>query len=288
MWARGCEQETMMRRVWQNLCKNIDRNGDCGQCGCAVSGVAAAPSLCDGCKLLLCFCMCRQEVWLLICSDTTVTVRPCSVVLAFWGDSWLRAGQTCRMVDCHWNLLFSLLYQISKLKALWRHSTCWFLVAYSTSVRAVRFGHCVLCISDIVRLLFLHRSNHEGALFWSFPLPFALHFCLEVSNWTQDLCLQRAEIWLCESIKRETDALSQTGNTHFIMYFIYIFFSCCRYEWIIGRTGTGAVFMTRPMTFFLCAHVSVQVLTRCDISLLQHVVDPNGQAIEKLLSVLNR
>lgn len=24
MWARGCEQETMMRRVWQNLCKNIE------------------------------------------------------------------------------------------------------------------------------------------------------------------------------------------------------------------------------------------------------------------------
>lgn len=46
--------------------------------------------------------------------------------------------------------------------------------------------------------------------------------------------------------------------------------------------------MTRPMTFFLCAHVCVQVLTRCDISLLQHVVDPDGRAIEKLLSVLNR
>lgn len=97
-------------------------------------------------------------------------------------------------------------------------------LAYSTSVRAVRFGHCVLCISDIVRLLFLHRSNHEVALFWSFPLPFALHFCLEVSNWTQDLCLQRAEIRLCESIRRETDALSQTGNTHFIMHFILYFF----------------------------------------------------------------
>lgn len=176
-------------------------------------------SLCDGCKLRLCFCMCRQEVWLLICSDTTVTVRACSVVLSFWGDSWLRAGQTCRMVDSHWNFFFfSLLYQISKLKALWRHSTCWFLVAYSTS------GRAVLRISDILRLLFLHRSNHEVALFWSFPLPFALHLCLEVSNWTQDLCLQRAEIWLCKSIKRETDALSQTGNTHLIMYFILYFF----------------------------------------------------------------
>ncbi|XP_030588480.1 deoxyribonuclease-1-like isoform X2 [Archocentrus centrarchus] len=30
------------------------------------------------------------------------------------------------------------------------------------------------------------------------------------------------------------------------------------------------------------------VLIRCDISLLQHVVDPDGQAIQKLLSVLNR
>ncbi|KAL3975079.1 hypothetical protein ACER0C_023705 [Sarotherodon galilaeus] len=35
-------------------------------------------------------------------------------------------------------------------------------------------------------------------------------------------------------------------------------------------------------------HYLKLVLTRCDISLLQHVVDPNGQAIEKLLSVLNR
>lgn len=182
MWARGCEQETMMRRVWQNLCKNIDRNGDCGQCGCAVSGVAAAQSLCDGCKLLLCFCMCRQVVWLLICSDTTVTVRPCSVVLAFWGDSWLRAGRTCRMVDCHWNLLFSLLYQISKLKALWRHSTCWFLVAYSTSVRAVRFGHCVLCISDIVSFIPSQIQPWGGAL-----LVFPSSFCSPFLSWSQQL-----------------------------------------------------------------------------------------------------
>ncbi|XP_039878701.1 deoxyribonuclease-1-like isoform X2 [Simochromis diagramma] len=35
-------------------------------------------------------------------------------------------------------------------------------------------------------------------------------------------------------------------------------------------------------------HYLKLVLTRCDISLLQHVVDPDGQAIEKLLSVLNR
>uniref|UniRef100_A0A668VPS2 Deoxyribonuclease n=1 Tax=Oreochromis aureus TaxID=47969 RepID=A0A668VPS2_OREAU len=35
-------------------------------------------------------------------------------------------------------------------------------------------------------------------------------------------------------------------------------------------------------------HYLKLVLTRCDISLLQHVVDPNGQAIEKLLSMLNR
>lgn len=76
--------------------------------------------------------------------------------------------------------------------------------------------------------------------------------------------------------------------THTLLCILYYIFSCCRYEWIIGRIGSGAVFMTRPMTFFLCAHVSVQVLTRCDISLLQHVVDPDGRAIETLLSVLNR
>uniref|UniRef100_A0A3Q4HBR7 Deoxyribonuclease n=1 Tax=Neolamprologus brichardi TaxID=32507 RepID=A0A3Q4HBR7_NEOBR len=35
-------------------------------------------------------------------------------------------------------------------------------------------------------------------------------------------------------------------------------------------------------------HFLKLVLTRCDISLLQHVVDPDGQAIQKLLSVLNR
>lgn len=35
-------------------------------------------------------------------------------------------------------------------------------------------------------------------------------------------------------------------------------------------------------------HYLKLVLTRCDISLLQHVVDPDGQAIEKLLSMLNR
>lgn len=35
-------------------------------------------------------------------------------------------------------------------------------------------------------------------------------------------------------------------------------------------------------------HYLKLVLTRCDISLLQHVVDPDGRAIEKLLSVLNR
>lgn len=35
-------------------------------------------------------------------------------------------------------------------------------------------------------------------------------------------------------------------------------------------------------------HYLKLILTRCDISLLQHVVDPNGQAIENLLSVLNR
>lgn len=95
-------------------------------------------------------------------------------------------------------------------------------LAYSTSVRAVRFGHCALHQWHRASFI-LHRSNHEVALFWSFPLPFALHFCLEVSNWTQDLCLQRAEIRLCESIRRETDALSQTGNTHFIMHFILYF-----------------------------------------------------------------
>lgn len=75
--------------------------------------------------------------------------------------------------------------------------------------------------------------------------------------------------------------------THTLLSILFIL-SCCCYEWIIGRIGSGAVFMTRPMTFFLCAHVCVQVLTRCDISLLQHVVDPDGRAIEKLLSVLNR
>ncbi|XP_013127266.1 deoxyribonuclease-1 isoform X2 [Oreochromis niloticus] len=35
-------------------------------------------------------------------------------------------------------------------------------------------------------------------------------------------------------------------------------------------------------------HYLKLILTRCDISLLQHVVDPDGQAIEKLLSMLNR
>lgn len=181
MWARGCEQETMMRQVWQNLCKNIDRNGDCGQRGGAVVGIAAAPSLCDGCKLRLCFCMCWQEVWLLICSDTTVTVRACSVVLSFWGDSWLRAGQTCRMFDSHWNLLFSLLCQISKLKALWRHSTCWFLAAYSTSGRAF----WTLCASHQWHSASFIPSQIQpwgGAL-----LVFPSSFCSPSLSWSQQL-----------------------------------------------------------------------------------------------------
>lgn len=180
MWARGCEQETMMRRVWQNLCKNIDRNGDCGQCGCAVSGVAAAPSLCDGCKLLLCFCMCRQEVWLLICSDTTVTVRPCSVVLAFWGDSWLHAGRTCRMVDCHWNLLTI----ISNFQTQGIVKTFHKLVslAYSTSVRAVRFGHCALHQWHRASFIPSQIQPWGGAL-----LVFPSSFCSPFLSWSQQL-----------------------------------------------------------------------------------------------------
>jgi len=51
---------------------------------------------------------------------------------------------------------------------------------------------------------------------------------------------------------------------------------------------TDSLFPSFSVCACVCVCMCVQVVSRCDICLLQHVVDSDGKAIKALLSKLNR
>uniref|UniRef100_A0A671YWQ9 Deoxyribonuclease-1-like 1 n=1 Tax=Sparus aurata TaxID=8175 RepID=A0A671YWQ9_SPAAU len=129
--------------------------------------------------------------------------------------------------------------------------------------------------TDILCLFSPPQSNHGVALSSSSsppPPPLLLPHPLRGRSQkvrVQDLCLQRAEVQHGEIFKPETDAHAATGRTH-------------------THTHTHTHTNTHTHTDALSICFCVQIVSRCDITLLQEVMDPDGKAVKALVNSLNR